>query len=533
MAPELASMADNIIVEQLTGLEKQPAARMLNTRKSGASLARKGLLTMAAMGVYFVLVSVVVAYERHYLIDSVQLLNEINQREERLVALNIQVARAILTVNENYFAPDVDVSSKILVLEIESVLKGLTKLKQHYSTIADDEELLSKSVAPLIKQPNRATIADIRGIFNRIVIDLDAITSDIRNRKQWLLEDYEHTNNRLTIEWIVFIGVGLGCLSGLMIFFFRRLTADIRRAQERATEIVRGYRGAPLPVTRHDEFGDLIAAVNNMQGELRKRETQLELGRQQQFHKEKMATIGSLSAAVAHEVNNPLAAIVGIAQAMVKATQQRDRDGGKGCAVCQPQLILEQANRVMQITRQIGAFSMPQSQNPELVNINGLVRSTCNFVSFDRRFRRLELVQKLDPDIPAVHAVADHVVQVLMNILINAADALEDCTDSPPLVVITTELRGDAVKISISDNGCGIAPENLDKVFIEHFTTKAPGRGFGLGLALCRSLIWSAGGDIIIESHLGKGTTVAITLPLLLHSGERSEGMEGIQQCMS
>lgn len=524
-----ASMAED--VEQKASLDMRPAALPTNRVKSRTSLAHKGLLTLAVMLVYFALVSAVVAYERHSLIDSVQLLNEIHQREERVVALNILVARAILTVNENYFSPNVDVSSKILVLEIEAVLNGLGKLEKHYKPIAEHSGMLSRSMVQLLDRPNRAVVADIRGIFHRVVIDLDDITSDIRSRKQWLLEDYENTHNRLTVEWVVFVIVGLGCLSGLMMFFFRRLAADILGAQERATAIVRGYRGAPLPVTRHDELGNLIGAVNNMQDELRKRETQIELGRQQQFHKDKMAAVGSLAAAVAHEINNPLSAIVGVAQTMIDEGCER---GCRGPAdVRHPQLIMEQARRVMQITRQIGEFSVPQSQEPELIDINGLVRSTCNFVSFDRRFRRLELTQQLDNTLPAVHAVADHVVQVLMNLLINAADALENCAGRQPTITVATQQQDDTVRISVIDNGCGIAPENIDKVFVEHFTTKAPGRGSGLGLALCRSLIWSADGDITIESASGRGTTVTIILPLPMLNGDGSKARGENQPCMS
>lgn len=517
--------------EQKAGLETRSKVITSGFRKSRTSLAYKGFLTLTVMVVYFALVSIVVAYERHSLIDSVQLLNEIHQREERVIALNILVARAILTVNENYFSPNVDVSSKILVLEIEAVLSSLSKLERHYAPISEHAVLLSKSMAQLLDRPNRAVVADIRGIFHRIVIDLDAITSDIRSRKQWLLEDYENTHNRLTVEWIVFVVIGLGCLSALMMFFFRRLAADILRAQSRATEIVRGYRGAPLPITRHDELGNLIEAVNNMQDELRKRETQIELGRQQEFHKEKMAAIGSLAAAVAHEINNPLSAIVGIAQAMVE--EEQEHKSIKEGLVCKPQLVMEQAQRVMQITRQIGEFSVPQSQEPELIDINGLVRSTCNFVGFDQRFRRLELTQKLDRSLPAVYAVADHVVQVLMNLLINAADALDNCIDRKPTIAVSTELQNGMVTIAVSDNGCGISPENLGKVFTEHFTTKAPGRGSGLGLALCRSLICSAGGDIAIESNVGEGTKVTINLPLPLLSAIGNEETGRESQCMS
>jgi len=292
---------------------------------------------------------------------------------------------------------------------------------------------------------------------------------------------------------------------------FRRLARDIDTIRGRATEIVRGYRGAPLAVDRGDEMGALMAAINGMQVELRQRETQLELIRQQEFHKEKMAAVGSLAAAVAHEINNPLSSIVGIAEAIDSEFIERDCAGAG--AACQPQLILAQARRVMQITRQISEFSVPQSPEPELTDLNSLVRSTCGFVRFDRRFRRINLVQTLDSDLPAVLAVGDHLVQVLMNLLINAADALGESA-AEPRIEIHTRLAGSSVTLEVTDNGTGIAPEHLDQVFTEHFTTKPPGHGSGLGLPLCRTLIQGAGGKIAIVSRAGEGAVVTVTLPV-------------------
>lgn len=497
-------------------------AELVRASRTRTTLAYKGLITVVVLIAYFTLVSIVVAIERRTLIDSVQMLDEIHQQEERQVALNILIARAILTVNENYFSPNVDVSSKILVLEIEAVLAGLTKVQKHYPAINEDIAMLKQGMAQLLDKPNRAVIADIRGVFHHVVINLDAITSDIRSRKQRLLEDYRDSHNRLAIEWIGFGVVGLGIFGGFMMFFFRRLTADIRKVQEHAMEVVRGYRGAPMPVTRNDEIGDLMAAVNHMQSELRARETQIELGRQQQFHKEKMAAVGSLAAAIAHEINNPLSAIVGIAQSM--SAEGETRGCARMGAGCHPEMVMEQAQRVMHITRQIGEFSVPQSQEPELLDINSIVRSTCNFVSFDRRFRRVELEQKLDNNIPAVNAVADHLVQVLMNLLINAADALEGITGRTPHIVVTTHQTPATVIIDVEDNGCGVPPELQDKIFNEHFTTKAPGKGSGLGLALCRSLVHQGGGNIELSSEPNKGTRLTVILPKpVFGAGEQTD----------
>ncbi|HEX5804040.1 MAG TPA: histidine kinase dimerization/phospho-acceptor domain-containing protein, partial [Azospira sp.] len=359
----------------------------------GTSLRRKAIWTVVLLLIYFAAVMAVIAYERSILIDSVAELEEVHGLEQRQVALNMTVSRAVLAVNENYFAPNVEESAKVLVLEMEAVVSGLSRVAAHYPSLTDDISLLSRGIDELSRTPSRAVIADLRGGLHRLVIDLDTVTSDINNRNQRLLHRYRSTFDRLTLEWTAFVVIGLAVLGGLILFFFRRLAEDIGVARSRAVAIVRGYRGEPLPVTRDDELGSLIEAINDMQRDLRHHESEIELARQQQFHKEKMAAVGSLAAAVAHEINNPLAAIVGVAQSM------DDECRNESCAlygnVCHPEMILDQAKRVMQITRQISEFSVPQSPEPELLDLNGLMRSTCNFVSFDRRFRLLEVKLEL------------------------------------------------------------------------------------------------------------------------------------------
>lgn len=476
-------------------------------RNSGFSLRQKVAWTMFAVVIYCVAMTLVIAMERGFLYDSVSNLEAIHKHEENQVALNISVSRAILVVNENYFSQDVEASAKVLVLEVEAVLAGLTRLQKLYPSVNGDVAALRDSVRQLLRAPSRSVIADLRSNFHRLVINLDVITSDIVNQKQRLLDNYRQSFVRLSYEWVGFGILGIALLGGFMVSFFRRLAIDIQQVRERAVEIVGGYRGEQLPVTRTDELGSLMDAVNDMQRGLREHEAQLELGRQQQFHKEKMAAVGSLAAAVAHEINNPLSAIVGVAEAIAE-------EGINRKCQCRPDLILDQARRVMAITRQIGEFSVPQSPDPELLDLNGLLRSTCNFVTFDRRFRLLKLDVDLDADVPAVYGVADHLTQVAMNLLINAGDALQGRQESPPRIRVASFVRNDSVVFEVSDNGVGISPENLDRVFNDYFTTKAPGRGTGLGLALCRRLIQDAGGNISIVSTLGEGTTVSVILPI-------------------
>lgn len=477
-----------------------------------APLSRKGVWTIVVLVAYFILITAVIAYERGIMIELVNRLQQVHETDERLVALNMSVSRTVLSVNENYFNPSTTDAFKVLTLEVEAILPGVRRLAASYPILRDDIEALTQSLNDFSNEGTRAAIADLRTTMHHLVINLDTITTDAHAQKQETLERYQATFNRVTLEWSVFGIVFIAILSGLILFFFRALTRDIERIHRRAVEIVRGYRGVPLEHDRNDELGSLMDAINQMQQELRQHESQLEITRQQQFHKEKMAAIGSLAAAVAHEINNPLSAIVGIAEAMDMECKAKECDNYGNA--CHPGMILDQTKRVMQITRQISEFSVPQSQDPELLDINGLVRSTCNFVKFDRRVRLVDLRLALGDNLPAIFVTADHLVQSILNLLINAADAMQGKTGDRPRIEVGTSLKDDRVLIEISDNGCGIAPDDLPLVFNEHFTTKGPGRGSGLGLALSRSLIREAGGDILIASTLGIGSTVTVVLPI-------------------
>jgi two-component system, NtrC family, sensor kinase len=476
------------------------------------TLERIGFWTIVLLVIYFLMVTAIIAYERNVMATSVIDLQEVHQREERLVALNINVSRTILAINEHYFSPDIDDAAKILVLELEAILPGLRRLQESFSILDGDVEAIGLALNELTTTPTRGTIAELRTLVHRLVIELDVITDDIHSQKQRTVERYQTTFNRVTLEWLIFGVIGLAIMGGIILIFFRNLANDIRLVHARALAIVQGYRAAPLTHNRSDELGALMDAVNWMQQELRRRESQVELSRQQHFHKEKMAAVGSLAASVAHEINNPLAAIVGIAESIdaeCQSTHCRRRGDN-----CHPALILDQARRVMQITRRISEFSVPQSQEPELLDVNGILRSTCNFVAFDRRFRLLELATEFDSNLPAVYGVADHLVQVAMNLLINAADALKDRTEPLPKILVQTRRSDDCVLVEITDNGTGIEEVILGLVFNEYFTTKGPGHGSGLGLAVCRSLIRDAGGDITIASKLGIGTSVTVFLPI-------------------
>lgn len=492
---------------------------------SGMSLRTKGIWVLVLFLSYTLAAGFIMGVERNTLYSDVQQLEAVHEEEGNQFGLNMLVTRAILVVNDNYYSADLgtaaglETAARSITVQIEAVLAGMGKIVVAHPDLLDNIVALQLNLEDLTrpaKPLSRDVIGEVRGSLHKLVFDLDQVTKQIRSRKQTLLEKYRETFDRLSLAWSFTAAIGILFLGSLVMFFVTRLAWDIRRVQDRALAIVEGYRGKPLAVTRHDELGSLIEAVNKMQFELRQNELQMELIRQQRFHKEKMAAVGSLAAVVAHEINNPLSAIVGAAQAMAEIRPEPNNgDSNSNEYILQAKMILEQARRVMNISRQISEFSTPQSSEPEHLDLNNLIRNTVKFISFDRRFGTIDMVLNLDPELPAVRTVRDHLTQVVMNLLVNAADAAEGKANSKPQITIATRRTDEYAEITVTDNGVGMNRDTLARVFEEFFTTKPPGKGSGIGLAVSKSLIESDGGTISIESEPEVGTTATIRLPLV------------------
>jgi signal transduction histidine kinase len=509
-------------MEQANGnaSEKTLADNSPPTMRSGMLLRKKGIWVMVVFVVYTLSAGLIMSRERNALHGDLQKLEALHVDEERQLGLNMLVTRAILIVNENYYSSGMeteaglDAAMRSASVQVEAVLSRLTKVAQSYPLLLDDVAALRANLKGMTGKPqSSAVIAEVRSNLHKLVIGLDQVTAMMRNNKQTLLERYRKSFDRLSLIWSFTAAVGVVFLGGLVMVFVTRLAWDIRRVHDRALAIVEGYRGKPLAVTRYDELGSLMEAVNKMQLALREHEMQMELIRQQRFHKEKMAAVGSLAAVVAHEINNPLSAIVGAARVMSELHPNQADDVGQYAQ--QAEVILAQAKRVMNITRQISEFSMPQAAEParELLDLNNLIRSTVKFISFDRRFSAIDMVLDLDPQLPAVFGVGDHITQVFMNLFINAADAAEGRTDPKPRIIVSTVCQGKDIFAKVTDNGTGMSRATLERVFEEYFTTKPMGKGSGIGMAVSKSLIESGGGTIGVESELGIGTTVTVRLP--------------------
>jgi signal transduction histidine kinase len=260
-------------------------------------------------------------------------------------------------------------------------------------------------------------------------------------------------------------------------------------------------------------FRRMVSAVNRMGDSLDQSARDLMLERQRYFHKDKMAAIGTLAAGIAHEIGNPIAAISGVAQEMMDRRASgtgylgADPDG-------HPELILAQTKRLAAITREISMFAAPSSAESQLLDLNDIVRSTSRLIRYDKRLEPITLHLELDPHLPAIQGTADQLTQLIINLLINAMDALQSVSGREPSILIQTGADSERAWMFVNDNGCGMTEQTLIHVFEAFFTTNVVGQGTGLGLSLCYSIVKAHEGTIDIQSTPGIGTQVQVCFPL-------------------
>jgi len=483
-----------------------------------ASLRTKGILAVLVLIGYLAIISVFLTHQRQNLLLIVDHMETTQVHQAVLSPIVSMLAHAIVETHVLLNSPELGPGRADnfgdLPDEFEAISSGLSDAQKLYPALEPDVRVFSMAAAAMRKSPDRQYLKQLAELERPVMARLNELANELETRGKELSQRYRDTQQYISTFAIAANVVGAVASIAVIIVFFTRLAKDIKRLQDRSVAIVGGYSGAPLKNTRKDEVGGLIDAVNRMQGDLRRWEQQLEVARQQRSHHEKMAAVGSLAAAISHEVSNPIAAIAGVAQFIVDETKREDQRSNRTVNEFAAQ-ILTQTERIARIMRKMATVTAPHPPEAELLDLNALIQSTCGFMGYDNRIRGVEFDFDLGHDVPAITAVADHITQVLTNLLINAADAMDQGTEpGRRRIRIGTFTVADGVQVSVTDNGCGMSPEVLAKAFDESFTTKAAGGGRGIGLFVCKSLIEEGGGRIVLHSSPGEGTTVDLFLPL-------------------
>ena len=227
---------------------------------------------------------------------------------------------------------------------------------------------------------------------------------------------------------------------------------------------------------------------------------------------EKMASLGKLAAGIAHEINNPLGGILIYSSLMMEDLPEEDARRGDLAR------IVQEAGRCKEIVKSLLEFARQTEPKMEPTDINRAINDGLFFLVNQALFHNIQIVKKLDPFLPFVQGNASQLKQVLMNIIVNAAEAMHDSGT----LTITTSPAPDrkTVFVEFTDTGEGIPEENLTRIFDPFFTTKEVGKGTGLGLATSYGIVEDHGGKISVKSKVGEGTTFTIELPI--HPGTQA-----------
>ena len=334
----------------------------------------------------------------------------------------------------------------------------------------------------------------------------------------------------VSIGFILLVSISLGWLLHRLIY------VPLRDLEKGAKRLASGNFDSAIPVRGEDEFGSLARSSNAMMGALKKsrheleewvatlnekvkeRTQELQLAEAEVARGEKLASIGQLAAGIAHELNNPLTGVLTFTSLMRKKMPEGSEEAED------LDLVIRETKRCASIIRRLLDFAREKTPEKALVNLNQLIGETVQFVERSAALQHIEIEVDLDPDLPQLFVDADLIKQVLMNILVNAQQAIEEhgkitvrsrlcrtrkapgrCNDTMP-----------AVEIAISDTGCGIPEANLQRIFDPFFTSKEVGKGTGLGLSVSYGIVRAHGGEIDVESTVGEGSTFRICLPVKL-----------------
>jgi two-component system NtrC family sensor kinase len=222
---------------------------------------------------------------------------------------------------------------------------------------------------------------------------------------------------------------------------------------------------------------------------------------------EKLSSLGQMISGIAHELNNPLASVLGYAQ-LVKSVTTDDKLARR------LSMIHDESRRCQRIVQNLLSFARRHEPERKPLSLNEVTGSVLHLVGYQLRVANIEVKTELDPNLPAIHGDAHQLQQCILNLVTNAQHAIRDSGRPGTIAVTTATLSHDRVSLVIADDGPGIPAEHLSKIYDPFFTTKEAGEGTGLGLSIVYGIITSHGGSITIDSARGEGAAFAIELPV-------------------
>jgi len=374
-------------------------------------------------------------------------------------------------------------------------------------------------------------------VYNRVILKGESYIGRAYGVNNWYLTAYEPIRN-IDNQIVGILGVGileqkytdiknqtilafliialLGALASMLLSYVisRRITSHVQTLVSASREVTKGNLDIKIKAISKDEFGELATTFNSMASALKERDERLkEFTRNKIMESERLALIGQLSANVAHELNNPLQGIVTYSHLLLEETPAENP------SIDLLQKIVIQANRCRDIIRGLLDFSRQRKPDKTLCDVNNVLKGCVALLENQAIFHNIQLIYNLDGELPKAIIDPSQIERVFMNIIINAAEAMNG---SGQLKIATrSDPDRQYIEVELADTGPGIAKENLEKIFDPFFTTKDTGHGVGLGLAISYGIIKEHAGTITVESEVGRGTTFIIRLPVSVNEEDK------------
>jgi len=339
---------------------------------------------------------------------------------------------------------------------------------------------------------------------------LDAWEATQKRLDQLLMQRIDTLRRQRLISLLLIGSLGL---LGLLVAFltYRDMIVPIKRLADLANTIrtTKNY-GLRFDYESRDEIGRLGGAFNEMLGELAVARDREIMGQAEIARVSRLATMGAMVASIAHEIRQPLAAVVANSHAGTRWLEKEQPNLSEARAALKS--IEEDGHRANEVITSISAMFKKNANRRVPVDLNELVNDVLNLSRGELRSRKIALSTNLAADLPPISADPVQLQEVLLNLVMNGAEAMSTTAENLRALVIASRLESDEVTITVEDSGAGIDSKDSDQIFEAFFTTKPT--GMGMGLAICRSIVAAHNGRLWASPGTSRGTVFYVVLPL-------------------
>jgi two-component system NtrC family sensor kinase len=355
-----------------------------------------------------------------------------------------------------------------------------------------------------------------------VAYSLDEMDQSLRSHAAYVIG--------ISIGFILLFALTIGILLQRLIYLPLK---DLASGAEKVTS---GELAHSIPVRSSDEFGRVAGSFNQMTSALdasrremeqlvqtletkvAERTRELLAAKAEVAQGEKLASIGVLASGIAHELNNPLTGVLTFTSLMRKKAPEGSEDAED------LDLVIRETKRCASIIKRLLDFAREKVPVKGFYNLNQVIEDTVRFVERPASLQQVEITTELDPGLPQAWGDADLIKQVILNLLVNAQQAIEGkgrVTVQTRRLANKVDGAGESMlEVIVVDTGCGIPQANLQRIFDPFFTSKEVGKGTGLGLSVSYGIVKAHGGKISVESTVGVGTTFRVCLPVTPPSNE-------------